>query len=123
MSKIVTITLGNADQPTPPTGWLILNYEAPGGGRTNIGAPMAAKGDGTPPTWEEVAALLGNNLGRHEWPDFIKGNASGNALRLSVPDGLNLVAFSAEFNPSLDQQATPEPSPGWVAIVEEVFGA
>lgn len=123
MAKIVTVTFGNVDTPVPPVGWAILNYSAPQGGRTNIGVPMTQKGDGSMPTWEEIATLLGNNLGRAEWPDFIRGNVSGNAIRLMVPDEVDPIVFSAEFNPSLDQQAAIEPNPAWVVIAEESFGA
>lgn len=124
MSKIVTITLGSSPIDRPAhEGWVIINYSAPTGGRTNIGAQVARQG-GLMPTWGQVAASLANALGRQEWPREIVGKLSdtnGNVLRLSVPNEMDVIRFSAEFNPSLDQSAPHQLDPDFVTIAEEKF--
>lgn len=122
MTKIVTVTLGEAGGSPENQGWVILNYSAPDGGRTNLGAQVVKHADGSMPTWDEVALTLVNSLGRQEWPNEIIGKASGNALRLVVPDHIipDLV-FSAEWNPTLDQSAPHELNPPFVTIAEETF--
>ena len=122
MTKIVDVTLGQPGGSPTREGWLILNYSAPDGGRTQVGAPIIAR-DGVFPTWNDVAALLLNNLGRNEWPKFITGKLSrdGNAVRLSIPDDVDDVVFSAEFNPTVDQTGATEASPDFVTIAEEAF--
>lgn len=121
MTKIVTITLGPDGEPTE--GWIIIGYSPVGGGRTDIGAAIKANPDGSMPSWQDVAAILYGNLGRPEWPDFIKSNVSGNAVRMACPDGLETLVFSAAFNPTLDQSGTPIQNPPFVTIAEETFGA
>jgi len=115
MSKI-TFTLGTAGDTVDRDGWLIIGYSAAAGGRTDIGV-MVTKGM----AWEAAAAGLHNNLNRNEWPQFIKGKVSGNVLRLSCPDELNDTAFSANFNPSLDQTGVLELNTDLVVIEDETF--
>lgn len=122
MSKIVTITLGASGGFPEAEGWVIVNYSDPRGGRTSIGAIMQRRGDGSMPTWDEVAALLLSNMqGRNEWPNEIQAKASANVLRLSIPDMMDVVEFSSEFNPTLDQSAPHELNPAFIAIAEESF--
>ena len=122
MSKIITITLGteNGDEPTQE-GWIILGYSAPEGGRTDIGAVVKRKADGSMPSWADVATILHGGLGRSEWPQEIRGAVSGNRVRLSVPDVLDPIVFSAGWNPSLDQSAKVQRDPAFITIAEEKF--
>lgn len=122
MSKIVTITL---DGPFRE-GWLILNYTSPDGGRTSIGAAMFHKRDETgkvvtPMTWEGAAQLLFSNMGRPEWPKFLKAAVSKNRIRVNCPDEVDKIVFFAEFNSDLKQEAVPELHPDFVKIEDEVF--
>lgn len=121
--KIIDFTIGKAGQEAPE-GWLILGYsDIAHGGRTEIGAMVKRKPDGALPTWDEVAALMSSNInGRNEWPNDIRtGKVSGNVLRLAVPDGFDPIAFSAGWNPSLDQSAKVEQNPDFVKIEEQAF--
>jgi len=120
--KIVTVTLGQKGGSPNEEGWLILNYSAPEGGRTNIGAPVKRNAKGEMPTWDEIAVLLVANMGRNEWPQEVRtGKTSANVVRLSIPDDLDTIAFNAEWNPSLDQSVPHRPNPDFVVIKEEKF--
>lgn len=118
--KIVTITLGTDGDRADSEGWIIVGYSDPRGGRTEIGVAIEARG-GVMPTWNEVAAMLFNNLGRKEWPEQIRPKASANVIRLSIPDEMDPTVFSAAWNPTLDQSGKVMPSPRFVKIEEEGF--
>jgi hypothetical protein len=123
--KLVTVTLG-ADGSRPRSGWIILNYSAPDGGRTNIGVQVKELLDeaGAPiglPTWEAIAAALHSATGGRPWPSFVKATVRGRQVRMACPDELNAVSFYAEYQPSLEQIGPVELSPAFVAIEEEVF--
>lgn len=112
MSKIVTVTL---DGPFRE-GWLILNYTAPEGGRTSIGAYMKAGS-----SWSDAAQAIFNAMGRPEWPKFLKAAVSKNRIRINCPDEVDKIVFFAEFNPDVKQEAVPELHPDFVKIEDEVF--
>lgn len=119
--KIVTATLG-ADGSQPKAGWIIVNYSAPEGGRTNIGVPVKPNAEtGALPSWEEVAASLHGYMGSRPWPAFIKSKVKGRQIQMVCPDELDPVSFYAEYQPSLDQIGPVELRPAFVTIEEEVF--
>lgn len=116
--KIVTITLGDAGQRAVEAGWIILNYAAQEGGRTGIGVLAAADKDGVMPAWDDLARDLNANMGRPEWPKFVKSKQQGNQVRLSCPDEMDKVAFFAEFQPV---DGARRLHPDFVRIADEGF--
>lgn len=128
--KIVTVTLGDRADESAREGWVILNFAAPEGGRSNIGVRIAPRFDEatkavTWPTWGSVAAELVSNMNsRLEWPKFLKqaqGTKLANQIRISCPDNLDPLVFVAEFNPLLDQNGPHQLSPPFIEIAEEKF--
>lgn len=123
--KIITITLSGPVRQ----GWLILNHVAPtGGGCTGIGVMIKGDTWGQLPDWETVAKMLVNNMGRPEWPSFLKANVSKNRVRVTIPDGMDATYFSVDFDPDIFQGAGPEPrrepiihNPEFALIEDEMF--
>jgi len=117
--KIVTVRFGDGaeDRPTV-TGWAILSYSDPRGGRTSMGVKIEKQ-----ETWAAVATELAVHMGVPVmgWPEAIRVQQKGNAIRLAVPHEMSANNFFAEFNPMLDQSGPHQLSPDFIKIEEDDF--
>lgn len=114
MSKIITFAFNGPVR----SGWVILSHSDPRGGRTSIGVLVTGTiygPDGkiakSAMTWEDAAAGLALRMNGGDWPSFVKGAASKNRVRMSVPDEMDPVTFYVEFDPDPDQGANGRKEP------------